>query len=251
MSVTDLFARIRSTLTTRLSILGCLLIGAVGIAVGQATAPAPAASKPAVPVLLIQASGFQWKELTAAQKQILRPLAETWNTLSTDQKNKWIALSQGYPQRSATEQQKIQNRMVGWAALTPDQRERARLNFAETKKVSRSERVAEWETYQNLSTEEKQKLAAKGKAKPVGAAVAVKPVAPSKLTPVPVTRHTSPDEAAAVKPRIDPKTLLPLPQLSPVVAPAPIPTLAPVPTPAPAEISPSVPAINIYSISPN
>lgn len=243
MPVTELLARIRPYLTTRLAILGCLLIGAIGIAVGQATAPA--ASKLSTPVLLIQASGPQWADLTIAQQQILLPLAGTWNTLSTDHKDKWIALSQGYAKRTPAEQQKIQSRMMGWAALTPAQRERARLNFAETKKVSPSKRAAEWETYQSLSDEEKQKLAAKGKIKPVGAAVAVKPVASSKLTPVPITRHTSRDDAAATKPRIDPNTLLPLPQLPVVVVPAPAPAQTPV------EFTPSVPTVNADSLSPN
>lgn len=140
----------------------------------------------------------------------------------------------------------MQSRMAEWAALTPSQRERARLNFADTKKVAPSTRAAEWETYQGLSDEEKRKLAAKAKAKPTGAAVAVTPVPPSKLTAVPITRHTSPEDAAAVavKPKIDPNTLLPLPAPA---APAP----APVVTPAPAAPSPSVPAVNADSISPN
>lgn len=243
MPVTDLFARIQPHLTVRHAVLGCMLIGAVGIAVGQAT---PAANKPSAPVLLAQPSGPQWQELSTAQKQILRPLAATWNTLSSAHKSKWIALSQSYPTRSVTEQEKIQSRMVEWAALTPSQRERARLNFAETKKVSPAARAADWETYQGLSNEEKRNLAIKGKAKPTGAAVAVTPVPPSKLTAVPVTRHTAPDDAAAaaVKPRIDPNTLLPLPP-PPVIVPAPAPAATPV---AP---TPSVPVVSADSISPN
>nr|WP_295770825.1 DUF3106 domain-containing protein [Rhodoferax sp.] len=241
MPVTDLFARIRQHLSVRHAVLGCMLIGAVGIAVGQAK---PTASKPSVPVLVAPASGQQWQDLTATQKKILQPLASTWNTLSSGHKGKWIALSQSYATRSPAEQEKMQSRMVEWAALTPSQRERARLNFAETKKVPPSTRAAEWETYQGLSSEEKRDLATKGKGKPTGAAVAVTPVPPSKLIAVPITRHTSPDDAAAaaVKPRIDPNTLL----LLPPVAPAPAPAPAPIATP-----SPSVPAVSSDSISPN
>lgn len=247
MSVTDLFARIQSHLSVRHAILGCLLIGAVGLAVGQAT---PAASKPSAPVVLAQASGPQWLELSSVQKQILRPLAGTWNTLSSAHKSKWIALSQSYATRSVAEQEKIQSRMVEWAALTPSQRERARLNFAETKRVSPAARAADWETYQGLSNEEKRNLANKGKARPPGAAVAVIPVPPSKLTAVPVTRHTAPDDAAAaaVKPRIDPNTLLPLPPLPPL---PPVITPAPVPDAPPVAPSPSLPQVSADSISPN
>ena len=243
MLLTDLSARIRPHLSIRHAVLGCMLIGAVGIAVGQAT---PAASKPSAPVLLAQPSGPQWQDLPAAQKKILQPLAGTWNRLSSAHKSKWIALSQNYAARSVAEQEKIQSRMVEWAALTPSQREGARLNFAETKKVSPSARAADWETYQGLSNQEKRDLATKGKAKPAGAAIAVTPAPSNKLTAVPITRHTSPDDAAAVavKPRIDPNTLLLLP---PVVAP----TVAPAPAPASVEPSPSVPAVSADSISPN
>ena len=245
MPVPDLFARIRPHLSVRRAVLGCLLIGALGIAVGQATPPA---STPSKPVLAPQTYGPRWQDLTATQKKILQPLSGTWSALSLGHKQKWIALSQSYATRSPAEQEKMQSRMVEWAALTPSQRERARLNFAETKKVSPSTRAAEWETYQGLSTEEKRKLAIKGKGKPTGAAVAVTPVPPSKLTAVPITRHTSPDDAAAaaVKPRIDPNTLLPLPPVAP--APLQVPVAAP-----PIATPPSllVPAVNADSISPN
>ena len=243
MPVTDLFARVRPHLSVRRAVLGCLLIGAVGIAVGQAK---PEASKLSATLLVAPASGPQWQDLTATQKKILQPLAGTWSTLSSGHKGKWIALSQSYASRSPAEQEKMQSRMVEWAALTPSQRERARLNFAETKKVSPSTRAAEWETYQGLSSEEKRNLATKGKGKPTGAAVAITPVPPSKLIAVPITRHTSPDDAAAalVKPRIDPNTLLPLPVVTPVPAFAPVP--APMSTP-----NPSVPAVSSDSISPN
>ncbi|MEO7105522.1 MAG: DUF3106 domain-containing protein [Rhodoferax sp.] len=242
MAVSDLFARSRPRLAIVLAILGCALIGALVWVMGRSS---PSESQPTAPVLLVHASGSQWQSLTPEQQQILQPLAAGWDSLNSAQKDKWIALTHVYSKRTPAEQQKIQSRMVGWAALTPIQRERARLNFAETKKVSRSARAAEWEAYQNLSSEEKLKLASKGKAKPTGAAIAVKPFASGKLTPVPITRHTSPNDtvAAAVKPRIDPNTLLPLPPLPPVVIPAS--------APASDVLSPSVPAVNADTISPN
>src|SRR6476469_1299036 len=100
MPVTDLLAPIRALSTFRRIVLGCALVGAVGIAVGQALAPAsskPSAPVPTpAPVLLAQASGPQWQELTATQREILKPLMSTWNTLTSAHKNKWIALSQNY-----------------------------------------------------------------------------------------------------------------------------------------------------------
>ena len=184
----------------------------------QASAPLTKASKPVV--LLTRPAGPQWHELSAAQKQILRPLAASWDTLSPGHKGKWIALADTYPSHSPAEQEKMQSRMAEWAALSPSQRERARLNFAETQKVPKSQRAAEWEAYQGLSVQERRLLAAKGRRKLTGAAVAVKPVPPEKITPVPVTRHTLPLEGGmpGYKPRIDPYTLLPLPPIPPAPA---------------------------------
>lgn len=189
---------------------------------GPASAPLAKSSTPGV-LMGKQSAGPLWHELNATQKQILRPLAASWDGLSSGHKSKWIALAQSYPNRAPAEQEKMQSRMAEWAALTVSQRERARLNFAETKKVSASERAAEWEAYQGLSSQEKHNLAAKGQRKPTGAAVAVKPVPPGKITPVPVTRHTAPQEGepTVAKPRIDPDTLLPLPPRAPApVSPA-------------------------------
>ena len=114
------------------------------------------------------------------------------------------------------EQEKLHSRMAEWAALSPKDRELARLNFAQSKTVAKSDRAANWEAYQALSPDERQKLAQGAKVKPVGAAVAVKPVAPEKLTAVPLTRHTpEPERAAAVLQRpINRNTLLPLPPSS-------------------------------------
>ena len=83
----------------------------------------------------------------------------------------------------------MHSRMNEWVALSPQQRAEARLNFAKTKELSKQltpeEKKAKWQTYQALSIEEKQKLAANSTTRPVGAALAVKPVAPQKLAAVP------------------------------------------------------------------
>ena len=229
MPATDLIVRTRPHTPLRQAILGCALISAVGFASAQITGSASAPTVKTSASATIAISGPLWQELSATQKQVLRPLANTWDVLSSAHKSKWIALAQNYGTRSPSEQEKMQSRMVEWAALTPRQRESARLNFAETKKISPSERAAEWEAYQSLSNQEKNSLAAKSKGKPAGAAVAVKPVPSSKLTAVPVTRHTPPNTAAAstAKPRIDPNTLLPLPPVRSVETPTPTPVARP------------------------
>ncbi|NVO07526.1 MAG: hypothetical protein HXX19_17105, partial [Rhodoferax sp.] len=91
---------------------------------------------------------------------------------------------------------------------------------------------ANWEAYQALSPEDRKKLADGAKGKPVGAAVAVKPVAADKLAAVPVTRHTpEPERAAAASQKpLNRNTLLPQ-----IAAPKPVSAAvdsAPQPTPS-------------------
>ncbi|MDZ7920642.1 DUF3106 domain-containing protein [Rhodoferax sp.] len=185
----------------------CLMAVAVPLpALAQATPAAP--PKPLSTPLM----ALGWKDLSAVQRQSLKPLEGTWDTLNDGHKRKWIALAQNYPQLAPAEQAKMHGRMAEWAALKPRAREMARLNFAETKKVTPAERAANWEAYQALSPEEKKRLAKKTPAKPAGAAVSTKPLPPSKLTPVPVTRLSPEADRAkfTAQQAIDPNTLLPL-----------------------------------------
>lgn len=158
-----------------------------------------------------------WKELTPAQQASLRPLAANWSTIEEAQKRKWIALSNNYATLPAAEQQKMHGRMAEWSSLSQQQRTQARLNFAESNKLSPKEKTektaskaADWEAYQALSPEEKQKLAAKASPKPTGAAMAIKPPPPAQLATVPSTRRTGkPGEASDKQTVVDSNTLLP------------------------------------------
>lgn len=156
-------------------------------------------------------SGPSWKELTPSQQMSLKPLAADWNSLGEARKRKWIALAANYPTLSPEEQAKLHGRMTEWAALSQVQRNQARLNYAESKKLSPSQKTATWKAYQALSPEDKKKLAISAVPKPVGAADAAKPVAPKKLAIVPVTTDT-PKQApkiSAAKHAVDRNTLLP------------------------------------------
>jgi hypothetical protein len=129
-----------------------------------------------------------WSELTPLQQKALQPLAGAWGTISEAQKLKWLAVSKNYPSMPPEGQATMHSRMNEWASLSPLQRAQARLNFATTKELSRQltpeEKLEKWQTYQSLSPDEKQKLIEKASAKPAGAALAVKPVAAQKLSPV-------------------------------------------------------------------
>lgn len=201
-------------------LLGFIFVGGVA----AQTSPAAAVSSTPKASAGVGTSD-SWLSLTAKQKASLSPLEKSWHSLSDGQRRKWLAISDSYPNLAPPEQEKMHSRMVEWAALSPKDREVARLNFAQSKNIAKSDRAANWEAYQALSPQEREKLAQGAKLKPVGAAVAVKPVAPEKLTAVPVTRHTPEQErAAAVMQRpINRSTLLPqLPAsaANPVAAPS-------------------------------
>jgi hypothetical protein len=195
---------------------------AVPAAIGQAPAAAhaparaastarPAASAPKANGKAKVVTGPIWRELSPSQHQALNPLASTWDTLNEAQKRKWLALSANYPKMPPTEQQKLHSRMAEWVALSPQQRDGARLNFGETQKIAPDAKKAKWEAYQALPPEEKHKLAASA-AKPPTTAAAVKPVPPEKLATVPKPQPKPTSKApriAAAPDQVNHNTLLP------------------------------------------
>jgi hypothetical protein len=173
-----------------LVLLGLMLASAPGFAAAP-PAPLPAASAALTGSGLKPAAkdGASWVELTPEQQQALSPLAADWNGISAPQKRKWLEVSKNYRTLTPAEKAKLNSRMREWVALSPQQRAQARLNFGKTKELSRQltpeEKSAQWNAYQALSPEEKQKLAAKASPKPSGAATAIKPVPPQKLATLP------------------------------------------------------------------
>jgi hypothetical protein len=173
-----------------------------------------------------------WAELTPQQQQSLAPLAASWRGLGEPHKRKWLAISENFHSMPEAEQARLHSRMTEWAALSPRQRDAARLNYAEAQKVSPADKRAKWEAYQALPPEEKKRLAAGHQAaKPVPppTAIAVHPVPQQKLA-----RITRPRKAEPVKPATLPASG---PAAAPMPAPAPTAALAPaeanavVPTP--------------------
>jgi hypothetical protein len=188
-----------------------LLSGAVmftGVLVGAQTASVvavkPAPSLPGRPL---------WMDLAESQQQALAPLAQLWPTMTEPHKRKWLAVSQNFGQLTADEQATVQGRMREWAALSPQQRAAARLNYADAKQLLQEDKKAKWEAYQALSPEAKQRLAAQQNQPIQGAAPAVKPVPAAKLT----TSHVASANKAVHRIATDqvaPATLLPTPVTS-------------------------------------
>lgn len=173
------------------------------VAASAAASPTPAKLTPASAVKSAT-SRPAWVELTPMQQQSLKPLAPSWDTnISEAQKRKWLEISKNYASLPPDGQATMHSRMSEWIALSSEQRAQARLNFAKTKELSKQltpeEKKAKWQTYQALSPEEKQKLAAKASPKPAGAATAVKPVSPQKLAAIPPNPNGKPATKAGPK----------------------------------------------------
>ena len=202
-----LFSVLLLQLTLSLGVLGTSTL-----AVAQtATQTTPTPSLPGRPL---------WSDLSESQQQALGPLSEQWPTMNEPHKRKWLALSQNFAQLSADEQATLQGRMREWAALSPQKRAAARLNFAGVQKLPQEDKKAKWEAYQALSPEAKQKLAAQQPLPVAGAAIAVKPAANNKLvTPPPATGNKPLPRIATGQ--LTPVTLLPAPLAPAASAPAP------------------------------
>jgi len=194
------------------ALLGCALtLGAAQLHAQAANAAPPPATGASA-----STGGLAWNGLAPAEQRILQPLAASWTNLSEAQKRKWRQIANAVATRSQADQDKLHERMEAWVALSPREREIARLNYARTQALEKSERTAHWEAYQALSPQERKKLAAKGSIRPSGAAVALRPADANKLAKVAVTRNTPAEvrsEALARRP-VDRNTLLPAPQAS-------------------------------------
>lgn len=197
----------------------------------QPSAPAKAQAKPAQPAAPRAQARSLWTELTPDQQHALQPLAPSWNGMTEAHRRKWLAMSQNFRSLSPDEQAKMQTRMTEWAALSPQQRTQARLNFAEAKRLPADERKAKWEAYQALSAEEKRKLAAGAPKKTPPTAAAVRPIPPQKLARIPHATSTAREPRIAAGPVQPQHPYVPIPAAVPTASPAPAPAN---PAPAPA-----------------
>jgi hypothetical protein len=128
---------------------------------GNATAKAPA------PTLAVELPGLPgsnspmaWSRLSAAEHVALAPFEAQWDSFSDERKRKWIKIASRYPKMSPDAQKRLHERMSEWARMTPDQRRVARENYQVSKELPREARQNAWKAYQQLSEEQKERLAA-------------------------------------------------------------------------------------------
>ncbi len=106
-----------------------------------------------------QNNGPGWNELSAAQRLALRPLQTQWVSIDASRKQKWLDVATRYPAMPAEQQQRLHSRMAEWAAMSPAQRNTARIQYEQSKQLPAAERQARWDEYQLLPEDQRQALA--------------------------------------------------------------------------------------------
>jgi hypothetical protein len=97
------------------------------------------------------------RRLSARNPRTAQP---SWNSLPLAKR--WLALTEKMPGMSPAERAKAQVRIREWASLSPEQRRMARNNYRLAKSLDRDERVATWESYRQMTPEQRSVLRANG-----------------------------------------------------------------------------------------
>ena len=199
------------------SLAAAALVAVAGVGASVAVAAqAEYAGPSTTPLAKSEAGGPQWNDVSPAHRKVLAPLAADWNGLDARSKERWLDVAGRFPKMPPDEQQRATQRMGEWAHMTVAQRTQARMNFQETRSLTKEEREARWKAYQALPDEKKRELAAKrAAAAPASAAsanvAAVRRHAPAALDTVQpknnliggaATAHAAPGSAPAAA---DPK----------------------------------------------
>jgi hypothetical protein len=171
-----------------------------------------------------------WKDLSPAQQQALEPLAAEWDQIEPIRKQKWLGIVKRYASMKPDEQMRVQERMREWVRMTPEERRQVRQNFARAQKLDPSQKSTSWESYQQLSEEQKKELAAKAAIK-------------KQVANLPTAAQSKVKTVAPIKPAV--------PAGTSGTALAPVPAPAPAPQPVAADPNATIPnASNVTPVPP-
>jgi hypothetical protein len=182
-------------------LLGGLALSFAVLAIGTPNT-AVAQSKTPTPVTAPKHSG-NWDDLSVVQQKILAPLEEDWSYLSKERRQKWMQVANLYPKMKRVDQERLQSRMNEWSKLSQKDRRIARDNYLSSLRFPAEEKASAWQAYQQLSPEDKKKLAAKedSRKKPTAAN---SPTLQNRPAPVPaVIPAITPAETPATTPKKD------------------------------------------------
>lgn len=131
---------------------------AAGVHGAAASSPTPLSVE--FPPLAVDTNPLSWAHLSAAQHAALAPFASEWDTFSDERKRKWIRIAGRFAKMSPEAQKRLHERMSEWIGMTPEQRRVARENYQVSKALPPQARKNAWQAYQQLTPEQKAKLAA-------------------------------------------------------------------------------------------
>jgi hypothetical protein len=141
----------------------------------------------------------KWAELSASQQETLAPLQSAWNSMPAAKKRSWLALTEKMPAMNPADRAAAQQRIREWAALSPEQRRMARDNYRLAKSLDRDERLATWESYQQMTPEQRSVLRANGWTSNTAARHAGAPTGLAKEAARPLASAQQPRSGAAVR----------------------------------------------------
>ena len=107
-----------------------------------------------------------WSQLRESERAILSPLESDWESLSPDRKQKWVQVAQKFEKLPSNEQERLLSRMTEWVKLSTNERRIARDNYLQSLNIPAEKKAEAWQAYQQLSPEEKKKLAEGANKKP-------------------------------------------------------------------------------------
>ncbi|MBC7780424.1 MAG: DUF3106 domain-containing protein [Proteobacteria bacterium] len=111
------------------ALLLCALVGAAGHDAWAQSSPPPAPAR--------QSS---WAQLPPEQKQFLAPLADQWDSLSSQTRRKLVGIAQRQQTMSPEQKERVQSRLTQWASLSAEERELARKNYQQLKTLPPDQR---------------------------------------------------------------------------------------------------------------
>jgi hypothetical protein len=222
------------SLLAALPIFAALFWVRPSFAADPAPAPAAAASPAASALLPFKEVKPVWAELTPVQREVLAPLAAQWPQFDSNHKVKWLAISNKYPTMTPEQQGRLKQNIADWAKLTPEQHRLARESYAKAKKLDADQKNEQWQQYQQLPEDQKQKLAADAAAKKRIANVPALQSKPKTVEPLRQPKKPAAPPASALMPASAPNQ----------AAPAASTGTPPAPNPQPATPAGPVPAAN-------
>ena len=107
-----------------------------------------------------------WSDLSPKEQQALQPLKDQWGTIDSVRKQKWRDIAERFPTMTPDQQARTTSRMAEWAAMSPAQRNAARLQFEQVRQMPASERQARWDAYQSLPSEQREALVKQAETRP-------------------------------------------------------------------------------------